>query len=63
MDMINVSFTEYEAKMVRKALETYISNLREEIVKTEKHDWKKTLHEEEDTLKAVIEKLMATSMV
>jgi hypothetical protein len=39
----------------------YVSKLRDEIVKTDNHEWKKSLHVEEDTLKSVVEKLMATS--
>lgn len=61
-DMMNVSLTESEAKLVRRALETYISNLREEIIKTDNREWKKSLHDEEDQLKSVVDKLMATSV-
>jgi hypothetical protein len=61
MAMMNLSLTESETKIVRHALETYISKLREEIVKTDNHEWKKSLHVEEDTLKSIVEKLMATS--
>jgi chemotaxis protein histidine kinase CheA len=61
MDTMNLVLNESEGKMVRNALETYVSNLREEIVKTEKHDWKKSLHDEEDTLKSVLEQLTAKS--
>jgi hypothetical protein len=32
-------------------LEVYVSELREEIVKTEKHEWRQALHEE----KAILE--------
>jgi hypothetical protein len=31
-------------------LEIYLSDLREEIVKTEKHEWLQSLHEEEAIL-------------
>jgi hypothetical protein len=50
-------FTEPERNVTRNALETYLSNLREEIVKTEKHEWLQSLHEEEVILKGVIEQL------
>ncbi len=56
--MIHLRLTEYEANVVKHALEDYLSNLREEIVKTEKHEWKKGLHTEEDALKSILEKLM-----
>jgi hypothetical protein len=61
MDMMNLSLTESETKIVRHALETYVTKLREEIVKTDNHEWKKSLHIEEDTLKSVVDKLMVTS--
>ncbi len=54
---MKLELNEHEQKIVRHALEDYLSNLREEIVKTEKHDWKAGLHEEEDVLKKVIMKL------
>ena len=54
---MNLELTDQERDVIRRALEVYLSDLREEITKTEKHDWKKGLHEEEDVLKQVIEKL------
>jgi len=50
-------FTEPERNVARNALEIYLSDLREEIVKTEKHEWLQSLHEEETILKRVIEQL------
>ncbi len=46
-----------ELEAVHHALEVYLAELREEIVKTEKHEWKTKLHEEADLLKRVIGKL------
>jgi hypothetical protein len=46
-----------EKEILRHALEVYISDLREEIVKTEAHNWKVPLHEEEDVIKKILEKL------
>lgn len=43
-----------ERQIVRHALDTYLSDLRHEIVKTEKHEWRVGLHEEEEVLKQVI---------
>ena len=54
---MKLELNENEQKIVRHAFEDYLSNLREEIVKTEKHDWKAGLHEEEDVLKKIIAKL------
>jgi hypothetical protein len=55
MDLV---LTEEERDVTRHALEEYLSNLREETVKTEKHEWKKGLHNEEDVIKGVIQMLV-----
>ena len=52
-------FTDEEKKIVRHALETYVSELRAEIVKTEKHEWKEGLHHEKDVIGGVMERLAA----
>ena len=46
-----------EAKVLKHALEVYLSDLREEVVKTEAHTWKRDLHQEEKVIKALIGKL------
>jgi hypothetical protein len=51
---MELKLNEDEKAIVRHALEEYLSNLREEIVKTEKHEWKEGLHKEADVLKRVI---------
>ncbi|MDI6851997.1 MAG: hypothetical protein QME75_00130 [Deltaproteobacteria bacterium] len=43
-----------EKQILKHALETYLSDLREEIVKTEAHHWKPPLHEEEEIIKKII---------
>jgi hypothetical protein len=45
---------EEEKKVICHALNVYLSNLREEIVKTEKHELKVDLHREEDVIKNFI---------
>jgi hypothetical protein len=50
-------FTEPERNVARRALEIYLSDLREEIVKTEQHDWREALHQEKAILERVIEQL------
>ena len=50
-------FSEPERNTARRALEIYVSNLREEIVKTERHEWRQALHEEKELLEGVIEQL------
>lgn len=52
-----LELSEGESRVLRKALETYVSDLREEIVKTEKHAWRVALHAEEDALKGIIARL------
>jgi len=37
-------FSEPERNTARRALEIYLSDLREEIVKTERHEWRQALH-------------------
>ena len=50
-------FSEAERNTVRHALEIYVSDLREEIVKTEKHEWREALHLEKQILEGAIEQL------
>ena len=50
-------FTEAERNTTRHALEVYLAELREEIVKTEKHEWREALHLEKQILEGVIEQL------
>ena len=50
-------FTEAERNVAHRALEIYVSELREEIVKIEKHEWRQALHEEKEILQRVIEQL------
>jgi hypothetical protein len=49
--------TEPERNTMRRELELCVSELREEIVKTEKHEWLQALREEKAILKGVIEQL------
>lgn len=46
-----------EKEVLKHVLEFYLSELREEIVKTEGSTWKPPLHEEEDIIKKLIEKV------
>jgi len=49
--------SEAERNVTRRALETYVSDLREEIAKTEKHEWLEALRQERSILERVIEQL------
>jgi hypothetical protein len=50
-------FTEAERNTARRALEIYVSELRDEIGKTEKHEWRESLRLERALLERVIEQL------
>ncbi|GAB4410434.1 MAG: hypothetical protein OHK0032_06170 [Thermodesulfovibrionales bacterium] len=52
-----VELNDREREIMKHTLECYLSDLREEIVKTEGRGWKPPLHEEEDTIKKLLEKL------
>jgi hypothetical protein len=54
---MKLELTEEETRLLRRALEGYVSELREEIVHTEKHDWRVALHREEEVLKGIIGRL------
>ena len=49
-----IEIRDEETKVIKHALEVYLSNLRGEIVKTEKREWKEGLHKEEDLIKEVL---------
>ena len=50
-------FSEAERNTIRHALEIYVTDLREEIVKTEKHEWREARHLEKQILEGVLEQL------
>lgn len=54
---MNLELDEQEARVLRDALTHFVSNLREEIVKTEKHEWIAALHHEEQVLNGILAKL------
>jgi hypothetical protein len=54
---MNLEHPNNERQIVQHALEWYLSELREEIVKTEKLDMRKKLHHEEDVLNKYIVQL------
>lgn len=48
---------EDESDVLKKALERYLGDLREEIVKTEKVDFKRPLKREQEIIKELIKRL------
>jgi hypothetical protein len=55
--IMTIDLTEKEKTVLKNALEFYLGEMREEVVKTEASKWKPPLHEEEDTIKKIIGKL------
>ena len=52
-----INFTDEECEVLRRALTSYVGDLREEITKTEQHEWLEGLRRERDILGRVIERL------
>jgi hypothetical protein len=50
-------FSEAERNTTRRALELYVTELRDEIARTEKQAWREALHTEKKILEGVIEQL------
>lgn len=55
--MVQLTLTEKDAAMLRKVLETYVSDLRMEIRDTDAHDFREGLKQEEAAINALIEQL------
>ena len=45
-----LELSDKEKEILKHAIGIYLSDLREEIVKTEAHQWKRDLHAEEDLI-------------
>lgn len=54
---MQIQLDDRETKVLLHALTVYQSNLRGEISKTKKHEWKEELHAEENTLKEIMSRL------
>ena len=54
---MKLELNEEESRFLETVLTRYLSDLREEIVKTEKHQWIEALHGEEALLNAILGKL------
>lgn len=54
---MNLELDDEEVRILGEALTNFVSNLREEIVKTEKHEWIEALHREEQVLNGIRAKL------
>jgi hypothetical protein len=54
---LQLELNDEERGFVWRALDSYLSDLRVEIVNTKKHEWLQRLHKEEQALKSIIERL------
>lgn len=54
---MQVELNDDERQAIRRALEVYLSDLREEIAKTEKQDRRTELHAEKEALERAVSKL------
>lgn len=52
-----LELSDEERGILKSALDNYLGNLREEIYKTEKHDFKAPLKREEVVIKEIIQRL------
>jgi hypothetical protein len=57
VNAMNIELTEEEKKILKHAIEVYLSGLRSEIYKTESHTFKPPLKNEKNVLKAIQGKL------
>ncbi len=57
MNGVQVTLTDAEASTLREVLESYLSDLRMEIVDTEQVDFREQLKSEEKILKKIVEAL------
>ncbi|MBE0427963.1 MAG: hypothetical protein IBX72_15150 [Nitrospirae bacterium] len=54
---MTLELSDKERELLKDILQLALGDLREEIVKTEASKWKPLLHDEEDTLRKIIQKL------
>ncbi len=55
--MTVLKLTDDERVILKRALESFEGELRDEIVRTEKREWKTALHNEEVVVKKILEKV------
>ena len=57
---MNLTLTDDEARTLRDVLEQYLSNLREEVGKTERYEFREALKRDEASIKAMLDRLSTT---
>jgi hypothetical protein len=60
--MAQLELSEHEAKTLSEALDSYLTDLRTEMVATENREWRAEMKERELLLKDIISRLAAPSM-
>jgi hypothetical protein len=55
--MTVLKLTDNEREILKRALESFEDDLRSEIVRTDKREWKTALHNEEAVVKKILEKV------
>lgn len=55
--MIRIELTETETTMLTEILESYLSDLRGEIVRTEKMEWRTEMKDRESKIKEILQRL------
>ena len=55
--MIRIELTETEAAVLTEILVSYLSDLRGEIVRTEKKEWRSDMKDRENMVKEIIQRL------
>ena len=55
--MIRIELTEAEATVLAEILESYLSDLRGEIVRTEKREWRSEMKDRESMVKEILQRL------
>ncbi len=56
-----LELTEKEKEILKIALESFESDLRDEMVKTDKKNWRYALKGEEKVIRSILEKVSATA--
>ncbi len=57
--MVRLTLTAPDAATLKKALETYLSDLRMEVADTDAHDVREDLEQEESVLRRLVDQLSA----
>ncbi|HEX5369345.1 MAG TPA: hypothetical protein VFY10_08035 [Dehalococcoidia bacterium] len=56
---MNLDLSNDETVLLRRILENYLPNLREEVYKTENYEWRESLKKDEVVLKSLIARVEA----